>query len=143
MFGKCGFCKWWQCDGEEYDKCCTSPDFIRVCYVAITDGMHERNKPRRPEALETEYTFSCAYFSPNPARMKKLKQNASEERLNPMTGDDLRELLKRSGLTQSDLAALLLVDRQRVSGWIQGKSPIYGPVVVALQALGLRDTDDS
>jgi DNA-binding XRE family transcriptional regulator len=55
-----------------------------------------------------------------------------------MTPDDFREARKTLGHTQHGMAEALRMGRhgwQTVSGWENGKTPIPGPVAVAVECL--------
>ena len=51
-----------------------------------------------------------------------------------MTPGDLRELLKRLGLSQSEAARRLYVEGSTLRRWLSGARGIPGPVVACLEA---------
>ena len=57
----------------------------------------------------------------------------------PISPKRLRSILKKLGLSQSELARLLDVDGRTVRRWISGDNPVPGPARVAILAMAHLD----
>ncbi len=53
----------------------------------------------------------------------------------PINPKQLRSVMQKLGLNQSELARKLDVDGRTVRRWISGENPVPGPVCVALHSL--------
>jgi len=131
MLGRCELCCSWRpsTEGERGDGQCSNTAFILT-------RLHGEHFLRQPESVPVSRHFRCRHFRPSKEGFRVMTEEAKALRDFQVTGERLQRILDRHELTQSQLAAMLNVDRQRVSSWIAG-TKVPGPAVALLVELGL------
>jgi len=133
----CKKCRYWKADGEnsQWGACSsptvfppegsTNPPLLRL--------HHEDADVHDDAEIQIHCYFGCRHWK---VRKTLVKTDIIDKMDAPIRAKDIREIMKASKLTQSDLAKLLGVDRRRVWSWLN-KSPIPPLADTALKSLGL------
>jgi len=137
MQGNCEFCVYWKTPPQDGYAICTHQSVGKRSRAELYDVnalLLRSDKPAEVEVFVGK-NFGCIYFNDNRERKGMGKMHLQ------ITPDDLRQILKRRGWRQADLARKLNVTPQRMSDWLSAKRKRKIPSMAsaALEAMGLLE----
>ena len=144
MERKCRFCESWTeagSDSSQRRRCGNSEVGCLTVGDSCADG--RMTVDRGSGRVHVGPEFGCTYWRPCPETIQEMADEARRAPFPAMSKDELAALLKRWGLSQTQLGAMIGLSKQNVHNWLKGYRDIPPTAVVAMRALGLCADDDS
>lgn len=151
MRRSCQWCEWWTKTAKLRRKtkglpptrlrsACVNRDCISEFIATARSVFGSVNSSSALAAIPVDPFGCCHHFSISVERFKAAKSNLVRDE-SPLHPSQLLRICRMSGLNQSQIAALLGVNRQRLTDWLKGRNKIPAHIGRELEAFGLAKYD--